>query len=156
MILANTCIDSALLGMRRWIGKGNWPNAVTATFLGFRECMQRYYLRLTGQAIRQVQVNKSFVHIRTVDNALRVYVKEARRANSTIHSILRPPDRHIQNVEDCDMIAVNDYMPDMSGMQTHMYILQIQQDLSDPIFLYNSTWGASGHALPARDLAYPS
>jgi len=46
--LANKFIDIALLDMSKWIAKGNWPNGYGAIFIGFRDCMQRYYLRLTG------------------------------------------------------------------------------------------------------------
>jgi hypothetical protein len=48
MQLANKYIDIAILNMDKWIDKGSWANGYGAAFIGFRDCMQRYYLRLTG------------------------------------------------------------------------------------------------------------
>jgi hypothetical protein len=45
-----------------------------------------------------------------------VYIKEARRADRSIPPILCPLDKKMQNINDYDMIDVNDFMPDMSGM----------------------------------------
>ena len=45
---ATKSIDSALIGMSGWIGKGNWKVCFGDIFLCFRDSMQRYYLRLTG------------------------------------------------------------------------------------------------------------
>jgi len=59
MVLANKYINIALLDMHKWIDKGNWANGYGAAFIGFRDCMQRYYLRLTGQLVRQTQVYAS-------------------------------------------------------------------------------------------------
>ena len=86
--LANTFIDIALSDMQKWIGKGTWSNGYGAAFIGFRDCMQRYYLRLTGQVARQAQVYTSVAPLRTLDNSLRLYIKEARKAAKTIPSIL--------------------------------------------------------------------
>jgi hypothetical protein len=45
---ATKSIDSALIDMSGWIGKGNWKDGFGDIFLCFRDSMQRYYLRLTG------------------------------------------------------------------------------------------------------------
>ena len=144
--LAIKCIDVALLDMGRWIGKGNWENGYGTVFTGFRDCMQRYYLRTTGQAVRTAQVRTSAAPVRTLENSLRVYIKEARRADRSIPPILRPLDKKMQNINDYDMIDVNDFMPDMTGMQRHRFILQLQQGLSVSIFLYTWAWGGAGQA----------
>jgi hypothetical protein len=136
--LAIKCIDVALLDMGRWIGKGNWENGYGTVFTGFRDCLHRYYLRTTGQAVRTEQVRTSVAPVRTLNNSLRVYIKEAWRADSSIPSILHPLDKKMQNMDDYDMIDVNDFMPDMTGMQRHRFIIQLQQGLSVSIFLY--TW----------------
>jgi hypothetical protein len=47
----------------------------------------------------------------------------------------------MQNMGDYDMIDVNDFMPDMTGMQRHRFILQLQQGLSVSILLYTWAWG---------------
>ena len=57
--LAIKCIDVALSDMGIWIGTDNWENAYGAVFTGFRDCLQRYYLRTTGQAVRTAQVRVS-------------------------------------------------------------------------------------------------
>jgi len=77
MVLANKYINIALLDMDKWIDKGNWANGYGTAFIGFRDCMQRYYLRLTGQLVRQTQVYAScccfllllVLHLFFVDNA---------------------------------------------------------------------------------------
>ena len=56
-----------------------------------------------------------------------MYIKEARRADRSIPPILCPLDKKMQNINDYDMIDVNDYMPDMTGIQRHRFILQLQQ-----------------------------
>jgi len=98
--------------------------------------MQRYYLRLTGHVLRQAHVYTSVDPLRTLDNSLRVYVREDRRADKSIPPILRPLDMKMHNVDDYGTIDVNDFMTGMSGMQRHRFILQLRQGLSVPIFLY--------------------
>ena len=78
MALANQCIESALLGMDTWITKGNWENGFGEMFIDFRDSMRRYYLRTTGQSIRQIAVRDSANPLRTAYNALKLYVREAR------------------------------------------------------------------------------
>ena len=61
MKLANKYIDIALLDMDKWIDKGNnWANGYGAAFIGLRDCMQRYYLRLTVQLVRHTHVYASY------------------------------------------------------------------------------------------------
>ena len=157
MTLANKFIDIALLDMSRWITKSNWPNGYGAVFIGFRDCMQRYCLRLTGQAVRQAQVYTSVAPLRTLDNSWRVYIREARGADKSTPPILRPLDRKMQNIDVYDTIDVNDFMEDMSGMLRYKFILQLRQGLSVPIFLYTWTWGGEQvRYLPTRCLAGPS
>ena len=108
--------------------------------------MQRYYLRTTGQAVRTAQVRTSAAPVRTLENSLRVYIKEARRADRSIPPILHPLDKKMQSMDDYDMIDVNDFMPDMTGMQRHRFIIQLQQGLSVSIFLYTWAWGGAGQA----------
>jgi hypothetical protein len=48
MQVANKSIDFALFGMEKWITNGNWEHGFGTMFLGFRDAMQKYYLRLTG------------------------------------------------------------------------------------------------------------
>jgi hypothetical protein len=76
MELSNTCITTALVGMELWIAKGNWVNGFGAIFLGFRDAMQKYVLRLIGQVEWQAQVNSNPSPIRSATNALKLYVKE--------------------------------------------------------------------------------
>ncbi len=78
MALANWCIESALLGMDTWITKGNWEYGFGEMFIDFTDSMRRYYLKTTGQRIRQTAVRESATPLRTVDNALKLYVREAR------------------------------------------------------------------------------
>jgi hypothetical protein len=52
MNTANACITTTLSGMDTWITKSNWEHGFGGIFLGFREAMQKYYLRLNGQVIR--------------------------------------------------------------------------------------------------------
>ncbi len=59
MQLANKYIDIAMMGMDKWVDKGSWANGYGAAFISFRDCMQRYYLRLPGQLVRQTQVYAS-------------------------------------------------------------------------------------------------
>ena len=124
--LANKCIADALLGMDKWIFKGNRKNGLVAIFLDCRSAMQRYYLRLTYQTIRQAQVHKSANPPKTVENALQLYSKEPRRADKAIPSILL----HYLNAKldtsvEYNMIDVNNYMEDMSRQQRHQYLLQV-------------------------------
>ncbi len=114
MKLANKYIDIALLDMNKWIDKGNWANGFGAAFIGFQDCMHMYYLRITGQLVRQAQVHTSVAHIRTLENSLRVYVMEARRADKSLPLILRPLEKKMQKFDEYAMIDVNDFMPDMS------------------------------------------
>ena len=143
MALANRCLDSAFLSMDEWIVKGNWQNGFGEVFINFRDGMQRYYLRLTGQAQRSTQAQQSAAPLRNTDNSLHVYVKEPRRADKTIPPHLRPLNKRLESALEYEMIDVNDYMEDMSRMQRHRYILQMQQGLSFPIFHYTWTWGGS-------------
>ena len=108
--------------------------------------MHIYLLRITGQAVRTAELYTSVALVRTLDNSLRVYIKEARRADKSIPHILRPLDRKMQNIDDYEMIDVNDFMSDMTGMQSHRFILQLQQGLSISIFLYTWAWGGAGQA----------
>jgi len=131
------------MGTELWITKGNWINSFGAMFLSFRDAMQNYFLRLIGQVERQAQVNRNPSLVRSSTNALKVYVKESRRADKVIPEVLRAVDRDVQNVEEYDMIDVNDYVKDVSRMQRHRYLLQLQQGLSVPIFCYTWMWGGS-------------
>ncbi len=64
MLVAIKSIEFALFDMEKWITKGNWEHGFGSMFLGFRDAMQKYYLRLTGQVIRQAAVNLSETHMR--------------------------------------------------------------------------------------------
>jgi hypothetical protein len=142
---ANKNISSAMLGMDSWIGKGNWKDAGFGDiFLCYRDCMNKYYLRLTGQAERQIQVNRSLLPLRTSENALHVYVTEPRRADKPIPPALIPINRRILNADEYDMVDVNDFLADLSRMQRHRFLLNLHQGLSVPIFLYTWAWGGSG------------
>ncbi len=144
MLVANKSIEFALFDMEKWITKGNWEHGFGSMFLGFRDAMQKYYLRLTGQAIRQAAVNLSVTPMRTAQNALHVYIKEQRRADRAIPLVLQAIDRKVQDVAaDYIMIDVNEFMGNFSTMQRHRFILQLQQGLSVPVFYYTWTWGGS-------------
>jgi hypothetical protein len=108
--------------------------------------------------VRTAQVRTSVAPVRTLNNSLRVYIKEARRADRSIPPILHPLDKKIQNMGEYDMIDVNDFMPDMTGMQRHRCIIQLQQGLSVSIFLYTWAWGGGeqGRHLPTHYVACPS
>ena len=84
MAATNRFIDSALLGIDAWIAKGNWHHGFGARFIQFRDSMQTYYLRVSGQNIRQMQANKSGKPLRTAENALYLYLKEPRRVDKGI------------------------------------------------------------------------
>jgi len=144
MVLANRCIESdALLGMDTWIGKGSWQNGFGEMFLNFRDAMQRYCLRLSGQNIRQTQAHKLFAPLRSGKNALKMYVKDPRRADKAIHPILRPLNTKPGSALEYEMVDLNDYMGDMSRSQRYMYLLLLQQGMSVPIFHYTWSWGGS-------------
>ena len=112
-------------------------------FFGFRDAMQKYYMRLTGQVERQIQVHKSATPLRTCEKALQLYIKEQRRAASAIPLALQAMDTQVQNVDENVTIDVNDYMPDMSRMNRHRFLLHVQQGLFAPIFCYTWIWGGS-------------
>jgi hypothetical protein len=143
MQVANKSIDFALFGMEKWITKGNWEHGFGTMFLGFRDAMQKYYLRLTGQVIRQVAVHLNVTPMRTAQNALHVYIKEKRRADRAIPLVLQAIDKKVQDVANYIMIDVNEFMGNFSTMQRHKFILQLQQGLSVPVFYYTWTWGGS-------------
>jgi len=73
--------------------------------------------------------------MRTSDNALRAYLRESRRADKSIPFILQALNKIVQEVDEYVMIYVNEYMPDVSRLQRHYYLLQLRQGLSLPIFL---------------------
>ncbi len=81
--------------------------------------------------------------MRTGQNALKVYVKEQRRADKHIPLVLQALDNAVQNAEEYDMIDVNDHMQNFTRMQRHRSLLQLQQGLSLPIFCYTWMWGGS-------------
>ena len=64
-------------------------------------------------------------------------------ADKVILEVFRAVDRDVQNVEEYDMIDLNDYVKDLSRMQRHRYLLQLQQGLSVPIFCYTWMWGGN-------------
>ena len=66
--------------------------------------------------MRTAQVRTSVALVRTLNNSLLVYIKEARRADRSIPPILHPLYKKMQNMDDYDMIDVNGFMPDMIGM----------------------------------------
>ncbi len=114
MALANRCIASGLLGMEAWIAKGNWQNGYGAMFINFRDSTKRYYLRVSAQTDRQVQVRESMTPLRNAENALFLYIKEPRRADKDISLLLRPLNTKLVNAVEYAMIDVNDFMKDMS------------------------------------------
>ena len=77
MALANKYIESALLGMGTWITKSNLEKGFGQMFLDFMDSMRKYYSRTTGQSIRQTAVTNSVTPLQTVDNALKLYVRES-------------------------------------------------------------------------------
>jgi hypothetical protein len=79
------------------MAKGNWKNGFGNMFIDYIDAMQRYYLRLTGQAIRQAQVNKSATPSRTSEHALCLYVKGPLRFDKEIPLILRPLNTKLAN-----------------------------------------------------------
>jgi hypothetical protein len=52
--------------------------------------------------------------MRTSENALKVFLREPRRADKGIPPILQPLDIKLQDVNEYVMIDVTDYMSDMS------------------------------------------
>ena len=113
---ATNSIDSALIGMSGWIGKGNWKDSFGDIFRCFRDSMQRYYLRLASQTARQARANSSITPLRTIENALHVHVREPRRADKAAPPDLQPLDNKMQTVNEFDIVDVNDYMSNMSGI----------------------------------------
>ena len=65
------------------------------SILGFRDAMQKYYLRLTGQVERQIQVHKSATPLRTSENALQFYIKKQRKADRAIPLALQALDTKV-------------------------------------------------------------
>ncbi len=72
--MANKCIADALNGMEKWIGKGNSKTSFGDIFLGFRDAMARYDLKLSGQSSRQAKLHSMPELARTAQNALHVYI----------------------------------------------------------------------------------
>jgi len=81
--------------------------------------------------------------LRTVDNALKLYAREPRRADRVAPPVLRRLNARLENALEYDIIDVKDYMDDMSRSQRHMYLLQMEQGMSVPIFHYTWSWGGS-------------
>jgi len=79
-------------------------------------------LRLAYQVVKLAHVYMSVAPMRTLHHLVRVYVKEARSADTLITLILRPLEKKMQNVDDYATIDVDDLMPDMSTMQRHRFI----------------------------------
>ena len=72
--------------------------------------MQRYYLKVSGQSIRQAQVMTNATPLRTEENALNLYLKEPRKADKHIPLVLQPLNKKLQSALVYKMIDVNDYM----------------------------------------------
>ncbi len=73
--------------------------------------------------------------MRTTDNALKFYVREARRADKDIPPVLRRLNTRLENVIEYEVIDVNDCMDDMSRSQRHRYLLQMEHGSAIPIFI---------------------
>jgi len=96
-----------------------------------------------GQSIRQTAVINSATPLRTVDNALKLYAREPRRNDRAIPPVLRRLNARLEKALEYAIIDANDYMDEMSRSQRHMYLLQMQQGMSVPIFHYTWSWGGS-------------
>jgi len=139
---ANKCIATALIDMEKWIGQGNWKSGFGDMFLGFRDAMARYELRLSGQSSRQAELHTNPHPARTVDNALKVYIKEARRADKAIPRVLESLNEKLQESAVYEKIDLTDLVKDMPIRKRHEYLLKVQEGLSVPFFSY--TWSRGG------------
>ena len=76
--------------------------------------MAKYELRLTGQSMRQTVLHTIETPARTSANALLVYIREPRRANKPISSVLHPLNSKMVESSEYEKVDVNDFMTDMS------------------------------------------
>jgi hypothetical protein len=58
--------------MEKWIGQGKWKTGFGDMFLGFKDAMARYELKLSGQSSRQAELHSIPQPARTSQNALHV------------------------------------------------------------------------------------
>ena len=98
--------------------------------------MHKYYLRMSGRAIRQVQVHVIAAPTRSVKNASKLYLKEPLKADEAIPSILQPLNTKLKNSLEYVVIDANDSMEDMSRSQRHRCLLKLQRGMPFPIFRY--------------------
>ena len=92
---------------------------------------------MSGQSIRHAHVINSATPKWTADNALKLYVREPRMVDRAIPPVFRRLNTKLESAIVYDFIDVNDYMEDVSRSQRHMYLFQMQQDMSIPIFHYS-------------------
>jgi hypothetical protein len=142
IILANKHMVDAFVDMEKWITRGNWKNSGGLMFLNFRDIMGKYKLRLPGQLQRQSTLITSAAHDRTTETALHLFLKEPRRADTSIPAILRPLNTCIQQSPEYAMIDVKDFMTCMNNSQRHYFLLTVHEGMSVPIFNY--TWSRGG------------
>ncbi len=70
-------------------------------------------------------------------------LKEPRRVDKAIPSILWRLNTKLETAREYEMIDANDFVEDMSRLQRHRYLMQVQQGMSVPMFHYTWTWGGS-------------
>jgi len=104
--------------------------------------MANYEVRLAGQSVRQAEVYQSTVPGRTPENALHLFIKELRRADKIIPSILRPLKARLDEAKKYEMIDVNDFMIDITNNQRHQYLLKMRRGMFCSVFIY--TWAREG------------
>jgi len=105
-------------------------------FLGYRNVMAKYELRLTGQSTRQTVLHTSETPSRTSTNALLVYIQEPCNARKLIPSVLHSLNAKMVESSEYEKIDVSDFMTDMSQNHRHRFTLKLHEGLSVPIFSY--------------------
>ena len=66
------------------------------------------------------------------ESALHLYIKEPRRKDTIIPSILRRLNARLEEAKEYEMIDVNDFMTEMTNNQRHQYLLNVQGGMSCP------------------------
>ncbi len=83
--VANKCIDDALVGMEKWIGRGNLKNDFEDFFFAsWINAMARYEVKFSSRSSRQAELHRVPEPALTTQNARHVYIREPLKPNRTI------------------------------------------------------------------------
>jgi hypothetical protein len=95
--------------MHIWIGKGNWKNDFGKMFLDLKDLLSKYEVRLAGLSVRQATMHHIMMLARSSESVLPVYIKEPRRADKIIPSILWRLNARLEDAAEYEMMDVNDF-----------------------------------------------